>query len=104
MYNWFDENALWSESHTNYELSSLSINIIYKILMNFNETIFEIIEIIEMIEKRKNNAYRKVNEEMILLYLEVGKFLYELKENSNYGDKITTKASDFMKNNYPTIK
>ena len=58
-----------------------------------------------MIEKRKNNAYReKVNEEMILLYLEVGKFLYELKENANYGDKITTKASDFMKNNYPNIK
>ena len=27
--------------------------------------------IIEMIERRKNNAYRKVNEEMILLYLEV---------------------------------
>ncbi len=64
--------------------------------INFNQ-------IIEMIEKRKNNAYRKVNEEMILLYLEVGKFLYELKENSNYGDKITTKASDFMKNNYPNI-
>ena len=56
------------------------------------------------LKKRKNNAYRKVNEEMILLYLEVGKFLYELKENSNYGDKITTKASDFMKNNYPNIK
>ena len=29
-----------------------------------------------MIEKQKNNGYRKVNEEMILLYLEVGKFLY----------------------------
>ena len=65
--------------------------------INFNQ-------IIEMIEKRKNNAYRKVNEEMILLYLEVGKFLYELKESSGYGDKITTKASDFMKNNYPNIK
>ena len=34
--------------------------------INFNQ-------IIEVIEKRKNNAYRKVNEEMILLYLEVGK-------------------------------
>ena len=34
--------------------------------INFNQ-------IIEMIEKRKHNAYRKVNEEMILLYLEVGK-------------------------------
>ena len=41
---------------------------------------------------------------MILLYLEVGKFLYELKENSNYEDKITPKASDFMKNNYNNIK
>ncbi len=61
-------------------------------------------KIIEMIETRKNNAYRKVNEEMILLYLEVGKFLYELKEKSGYGDKITTKAADFMKNNYPAIK
>ena len=60
--------------------------------------------IIEMIERRKNNAYRKVNEEMILLYLEVGKDLYEIKENSSYGDKITTKASEFMKNNYPNIK
>lgn len=34
---------------------------------NFNQ-------IIDMIERRKNNAYKKVNEEMILLYLEVGKF------------------------------
>ncbi len=65
--------------------------------INFNQ-------IIDMIEKRKNNAYKKVNEEMILLYLEVGKFLYELIEKGSYGDKITTKAADFMKNNYPEIK
>lgn len=65
--------------------------------VNFNQ-------IIDMIEKRKNNAYRKVNEEMILLYLDVGKFLYELIENGSYGDKITTKAADFMKTNYPSIK
>ena len=39
---------------------------LYMLDINFNQ-------IIEMIEKRKNNAYRKVNEELILLYLEVGK-------------------------------
>lgn len=64
----------------------------------------EFSKMITMIENRKYNAYRKVNEEMILLYLEIGKFLYELIEKSNYGDKIITKAANFMKNNYPTIK
>ena len=61
-------------------------------------------KIIELIESRKSNAYRKVNEEMILLYLDVGKYLFDLQQNSKYGDKITTKAADFMKNNYPNIK
>lgn len=65
--------------------------------LNFNQ-------IIEMIEKRKNSAYKKVNEELILLYLDVGKFLYELIENSSYGDKITTKAANFMRDNYPEVK
>ena len=64
---------------------------------NFNK-------IIEFIESRKNNAYKKINEELILLYLDVGKYLYELQQDSNYGDKITTKAANFMKNNYPNIK
>lgn len=65
--------------------------------MSFNK-------IIELIEIRKGNAYKKVNEELILLYLDVGKYLYELQHNSNFGDKVTLKAAYFMKNNYPNIK
>ena len=65
--------------------------------INFNK-------IIELIEFRKNNAYKRVNEEMILLYLDVGKYLYELQQNGMFGDKITTKAANYMKNNYPNIK
>lgn len=61
-------------------------------------------KIIELIEIRKNNAYKKVNEEMILLYLDIGKYLYELQQSSKFGDKITLKAAGFMKNNYPNIK
>ena len=61
-------------------------------------------KIIELIEIRKNNAYKKVNEELILLYLDVGRYLYELQQNSKFGDKITLKTADFMKNNYPNIK
>ena len=54
-------------------------------------------KIVELIESRKNNAYRKVNEEMILLYLDVGKYLYDLQKYSQYGDKITTKAAEYLK-------
>ena len=64
---------------------------------NFNK-------IIELIEQRKNSAYIKINEELILLYLDVGNFLYNLQQQSKYGDKIKTKAAEFMKNNYPILK
>lgn len=38
------------------------------------------------------------------MYLDVGKYLYSLQQTSKYGDKITTKAAEFMKINYPNIK
>ena len=60
--------------------------------------------IVELIEQRKNNAYIKINEELILMYLDVGKFLHDLQQKSKYGDKITTKAAEFMKNNHPNVK
>jgi len=65
--------------------------------VNFNK-------LIQLIEERKNNAYMKVNEELILLYFDVGKFLFNIEQQSKYGDKITTKAALYMKNNYPSIK
>ena len=73
--------------------------------VNLQEMLYENFnKIIDLIEERKNNAFLKINEELILLYLDVGKYLYDLQKNSKYGDKITTKASEFMKNNYPNIK
>ena len=61
-------------------------------------------QIVNMIENRRSKAYKKVNEEMVLLYLDIGKFLYDLKSNSGYGDKIVAKAAEFMKSNYPQLR
>lgn len=69
----------------------------YMLDVNFNQ-------IVELINNRKNNAYRKINEEMIQLYFEVGKYVNELKEKSTYGDKISEKVAEFLKNNYPELK
>lgn len=61
--------------------------------INFNE-------IMIIIEPSKQNAYRKVNEE----YIDIGKYLYELLEPSNYENKIIGELANFMKLNYPNIK
>ena len=61
-------------------------------------------EIVRIIEERKNNAYRKINEELILLYNDIGKYIYNISLESNYGDSVVENIAIYMKNNYPTLK
>lgn len=61
-------------------------------------------DIINMVETRRNNAYRKVNEELISLYWDFGKYISEKVNDSNWGDKIVDKLVEFMKREYPTMK
>ena len=60
--------------------------------------------IIDMIETRRSNAYRKVNEELISLYWDFGKFVSEMSEQSNWGEGIVDRLEEFTKNHYPTMK
>lgn len=61
-------------------------------------------EIVNMIETRRNNAYRKVNEELISLYWDFGKYISKKVNDANWGNKIVDKLVDFMKREYPTMK
>ena len=65
--------------------------------LNFNE-------ISQMIEIRKSNAYRKVNEELIGLYWDFGKYISEKIKLEKWGSKTIEKLANFMKGNYPTLK
>lgn len=65
--------------------------------LNFNE-------IAQMVETRKNNAYRKVNEELIGLYWDFGKYISEKIKLEKWGSKTIEKLAGFMKENYPTLK
>lgn len=58
-------------------------------------------ELISMIEKRRMNAYLKINEEEIMLNFEVGEFIDKLIKNANYGDKVVDSISNHMKEKYP---
>ena len=64
---------------------------------NFNE-------IVQMIEVRRNNAYKKVKEELISLYWDFGKYISEKIASGEWGNKIVEKLEEFMQNKYPTLK
>ena len=65
---------------------------------------FNFKEIIDMIETRRDNAYKKVNEELISLYWDFGKYISEKVNDNNWGDKIVEKLAEFMKREYPTMR
>ena len=61
-------------------------------------------DVINMIETRRYNAYKKVNEELISLYWDFGKYISEKVNDNNWGDKIVEKLAEFMKREYPTMR
>ncbi|MDD6715003.1 MAG: PDDEXK nuclease domain-containing protein [Firmicutes bacterium] len=61
-------------------------------------------EIGKIIEIARNNAYRKVNEELILMYHKVGKFLSEKSQEAAYGDGYIDSLANYIQNRFPGIK
>lgn len=74
------------------------------IILNTSEETNYFSKIVGMIEFRKANAYRKVNEELILLYWDVGKYVSQKIESNLWGSKVVDKLSLFIKEKYPTVK
>lgn len=69
-----------------------------------NELDMNFDEIIKIVETRKNNAFRKVNEETIKMYWEFGEYVSNKLVDSEWGEKIVTRLAEFMQKNYPTLQ
>lgn len=61
-------------------------------------------EIAQIIKETRDNAYRKVNEELILMYQKVGKFLSEKSETATYGESYIDSLSEYIRQLFPGIK
>lgn len=61
-------------------------------------------EVVGIIEKARERAYRKVNEELILMYRDIGKYISEHAENAAYGDSFVDGLADFFAKSYPDLK
>lgn len=61
-------------------------------------------KVVDIIESAKERAYRKVNEELILMYRDIGEYISKQSQNAGYGDAFVQKLADFFAENYPDMK
>ena len=73
-----------------------------EMIMNEPDNTFA--EIAQIIEDARDNAYRKVNEELILMYKKVGQFLSEKSKDATYGDGYIDSLSEYIRQQFPGIK
>ena len=64
----------------------------------------EIKEIVKLIETHKQSTYRKINEELVLMYFEIGKYLSSRIKANRWGAKVITNIANKLKSIYPEIK
>lgn len=62
------------------------------------------LEIVDIIKYAKERAYKKVNEELILMYQQIGKYISEKAQNVSYGDSYVQGLADFFAKEYPELK
>lgn len=62
------------------------------------------IGIAQIIKEARSNAYRKVNEELIMMYQRVGQFLSEKSQEASYGDSYIDSLADYIQHQFPGIK
>lgn len=60
--------------------------------------------IANIISNARENAYKKVNEELINMYWNVGMFLSGESKNKEYGDSYIDSIADFIQGEFPGIK
>ena len=62
------------------------------------------IQVADIIEWARIKAYQKVNEELILMYQKVGKFLSGQSEKAEYGDAYVDALAEYIQSRFPGIK
>lgn len=64
----------------------------------------ELNEIITIIQSHKDKAYRKINEELVGMYFEIGKYLSIKNKSEKWGSKTIESISNNLMKAYPNLK
>ncbi|MFQ7293249.1 MAG: PDDEXK nuclease domain-containing protein [Monoglobales bacterium] len=61
-------------------------------------------KVVEIVERTRQKAFQRVNEELITMYWQVGEYISQQTSKAEYGDSFVTNLADFIAENYPEIK
>ncbi len=64
----------------------------------------DFINVVNLIQEARENSIRKVNEELILLYWNVGKYISEQLESQKWGSSYVDELASFISENCPEVK
>ena len=63
-----------------------------------------LVDIVKLIEKHREKAYRKINEELVTMYYEIGKYLSEKVESKKWCSKVIDNIAKSISEKYPSLK
>jgi len=63
-----------------------------------------VLTIAKLIDTHRENAFRKVNEELVMMYYEIGSYLSNKIKNEKWGSKIIENIAMQINNTYPELK
>lgn len=69
-----------------------------------NDLSKDFINVVNLIQESRDNAIRKVNEELILLYWNVGKYISEQLESQKWGSSYVDELASFISEKCPDVK
>lgn len=69
-----------------------------------NDLSNDFIKVVNLIQEARENAIRKVNEELILLYWNVGKYISEQLESQKWGSSYVDELASFISKSCPDLK
>lgn len=69
-----------------------------------NDLSKDFINVVNLIQEARDNAIRKVNEELILLYWNVGKYISVQLESQRWGSSYVDELASFISENCPSVK
>ena len=71
---------------------------------SLNKDIQTFADVAGIIEEARTNAYRKVNEELIMMYWKIGQYLCEQSKETAYGDGYIDSLAEYIQKQFPGIK